>query len=103
MIRRPPRSTLFPYTTLFRSRPKDHASQLAPVLPDRHSPIRASGEVNQGVFLAAVPEPMVDKLTELLGGQVEQIAESITRTTGGSVVDDAAEERILQRDRKSGV
>src|SRR2546430_6463711 len=24
MIRRPPRSTLFPYTTLFRSRPHDH-------------------------------------------------------------------------------
>src|SRR3712207_8432171 len=26
MIRRPPRSTLFPYTTLFRSDPDDHAS-----------------------------------------------------------------------------
>src|SRR5687768_17908054 len=26
MIRRPPRSTLFPYTTLFRSRPVDQAS-----------------------------------------------------------------------------
>src|SRR2546426_2171075 len=26
MIRRPPRSTLFPYTTLFRSRIPDHAS-----------------------------------------------------------------------------
>src|SRR5256885_9382929 len=25
MIRRPPRSTLFPYTTLFRSRPRVHA------------------------------------------------------------------------------
>src|SRR2546430_8433535 len=25
MIRRPPRSTLFPYTTLFRSVPKDYA------------------------------------------------------------------------------
>src|SRR5256885_8203414 len=24
MIRRPPRSTLFPYTTLFRSRPRQH-------------------------------------------------------------------------------
>src|SRR3712207_8283108 len=32
MIRRPPRSTLFPYTTLFRSRPRrrrvDHAREL---------------------------------------------------------------------------
>src|SRR3712207_6858045 len=29
MIRRPPRSTLFPYTTLFRSRPVEHARSLA--------------------------------------------------------------------------
>src|SRR5256885_9986424 len=28
MIRRPPRSTLFPYTTLFRSRPDPHPSHL---------------------------------------------------------------------------
>src|SRR3712207_7692542 len=28
MIRRPPRSTLFPYTTLFRSQPLDPAHQL---------------------------------------------------------------------------
>src|SRR2546422_8248991 len=27
MIRRPPRSTLFPYTTLFRSRPPDPAAR----------------------------------------------------------------------------
>src|SRR3712207_7659830 len=34
MIRRPPRSTLFPYTTLFRSRLRDHQ---APFLgPARH-------------------------------------------------------------------
>src|SRR3712207_8775398 len=29
MIRRPPRSTLFPYTTLFRSRKASHASSIA--------------------------------------------------------------------------
>src|SRR5258708_11668529 len=34
MIRRPPRSTLFPYTTLFRSR----ASQIVPQLHDRIGP-----------------------------------------------------------------
>src|SRR3712207_9323780 len=37
MIRRPPRSTLFPYTTLFRSRPQpgeEHAVRVRlPVLP----------------------------------------------------------------------
>src|SRR2546426_5193415 len=34
MIRRPPRSTLFPYTTLFRSRP-DPAEPRAPAAPRR--------------------------------------------------------------------
>src|SRR5687768_18369100 len=34
MIRRPPRSTLFPYTTLFRSRETEHADgPIAPALP----------------------------------------------------------------------
>src|SRR2546430_7912596 len=33
MIRRPPRSTLFPYTTLFRSRPRQHLHTNRPVLP----------------------------------------------------------------------
>src|SRR2546421_6403647 len=39
MIRRPPRSTLFPYTTLFRSR--DHqqlADPVSPALPPPHRP-----------------------------------------------------------------
>src|SRR2546430_8608818 len=33
MIRRPPRSTLFPYTTLFRSRPDQRGHQV------RHQPV----------------------------------------------------------------
>src|SRR5256885_5719943 len=38
MIRRPPRSTLFPYTTLFRSRhhsPPGDGTRRRPALPDR--------------------------------------------------------------------
>src|SRR2546426_6009984 len=50
MIRRPPRSTLFPYTTLFRSQPViDNNTELLPpgdafiVYPDReHRTIRSS-------------------------------------------------------------
>src|SRR2546422_8289552 len=46
MIRRPPRSTLFPYTTLFRSvvsgRPAAHAGRLSPAdarnVPARNGP-----------------------------------------------------------------
>src|SRR2546429_5870362 len=33
MIRRPPRSTLFPYTTLFRSSPRDPAAHAAGKTP----------------------------------------------------------------------
>src|SRR5260370_24252929 len=45
MIRRPPRSTLFPYTTLFRSYPRDRSAQTDragahPRCPGRH-PARA--------------------------------------------------------------
>ncbi len=78
-------------------RPKDHSSELASVLPAKYSPIRASGDGNQSVYLAALPEPMVDKLIELLAGQFEQIVESITQTTDRGLVDDAAEERIRRR------
>src|SRR5689334_24497046 len=35
MIRRPPRSTLFPYTTLFRSRPAAHRG-ISPIPPAAH-------------------------------------------------------------------
>src|SRR6266568_6722136 len=49
MIRRPPRSTLFPYTTLFRSRPLRTENISAPVLfrlVDQHQPILLLDEVD---------------------------------------------------------
>src|SRR3989442_6998544 len=51
MIRRPPRSTLFPYTTLFRSDGRDVT--LASVLPGGvPALVRADGEVLLAVQLA---------------------------------------------------
>src|SRR2546425_9779719 len=41
MIRRPPRSTLFPYTTLFRSR--EHGAREAVDLDDQHTASRRLG------------------------------------------------------------
>src|SRR6202022_3573209 len=38
MIRRPPRSTLFPYTTLFRSLPQAHEADDRHGRPDQRSP-----------------------------------------------------------------
>src|SRR3712207_6884059 len=43
MIRRPPRSTLFPYTTLFRSRPDDERAD-RPRRPARRAPRRPALE-----------------------------------------------------------
>ena len=50
-------------------RPKDHMDRLAPTLPDQYSPIRATGDGNQGAYLAAIPADMSDALIELLGSQ----------------------------------
>src|SRR3989475_9970812 len=52
MIRRPPRSTLFPYTTLFRSR-WPHADGRRRVVPDR--PLGSSGEVGFSAGLRPAP------------------------------------------------
>src|SRR2546422_7062753 len=51
MIRRPPRSTLFPYTTLFRSRPPHEGR-------DQHPAGRGSGQVEAGDVL---PGPARDR------------------------------------------
>src|SRR2546427_1411306 len=50
MIRRPPRSTLFPYTTLFRSvalRPATPAEEVS-ILTNDISDLNTSGVLNQG-------------------------------------------------------
>src|SRR3712207_9359461 len=53
MIRRPPRSTLFPYTTLFRSaHTASHSEHLLPSLFVRESPTRPAAAALQGVTLA---------------------------------------------------
>src|SRR3712207_6900797 len=74
MIRRPPRSTLFPYTTLFRScaalsarigpkGPRLSACQLSPVPA---SPWRAGGTVAWGVSSALVVRPRSEEHTSEL-------------------------------------
>src|SRR5689334_24851966 len=44
MIRPPPRSTLFPYTTLFRSKPAAEKPAPAPALPPTRAPASAPAE-----------------------------------------------------------
>src|SRR5258708_13858958 len=52
MIRRPPRSTLFPYTTLFRSIIGNGGSSLSFNVPDA-SPVVTANVVGRGNFLGS--------------------------------------------------
>src|SRR2546430_11002113 len=60
MIRRPPRSTLFPYTTLFRSDPQRDLTRLGPLVE-----IRRGGADRRGAGLDAHDVPVDRKSTRL--------------------------------------
>src|SRR2546429_5911912 len=67
MIRRPPRSTLFPYTTLFRSTPGPGERLLPDLLPD------------DALVLLVEPGRMRDRVGEL-NDEEESLANSLTRS-----------------------
>src|SRR3712207_7681285 len=57
MIRRPPRSTLFPYTTLFRSySPSTIAAEIAGLVCAAEIARRNGDEVSAAVYLAAADD-----------------------------------------------
>src|SRR3989454_11084362 len=61
MIRRPPRSTLFPYTTLFRSRAtSDACSPHAPFETDPEQPLRLDGELHRQLLEDFLAEAVDD-------------------------------------------
>src|SRR3712207_7367909 len=67
MIRRPPRSTLFPYTTLFRSQPREHgvAGRMAVVVVVALEPVEVEEGEAPGDAVAAVLEGALQVLEEL--------------------------------------
>jgi hypothetical protein len=77
-------------------RPKAHMDTLAALLPETLSPIRSSGDGNQGVYLAAIPAAMAAELRRLLSGQVEQVEAKHKRT----VVVDQDQDPVARADRE---
>src|SRR5256885_3921933 len=58
MIRRPPRSTLFPYTTLFRSqRTAGAAASLGPRADEAHGALSLSAAGARGRAVPCAPDP----------------------------------------------
>src|SRR2546429_6516802 len=68
MIRRPPRSTLFPYTTLFRSREKQERSGDG----RGESPVEPGDAKGLGVEAAEHPGPEVTRKLGFLEGRSEE-------------------------------
>src|SRR3712207_8869513 len=62
MIRRPPRSTLFPYTTLFRSRP----------LQGREAGLPLAGERRRAAHVEDVPHPLEGPRHLPLAGRLDR-------------------------------
>src|SRR2546430_13699168 len=77
MIRRPPRSTLFPYTTLFRSRDFLYVTDLARAFYLAAKSERTNEIYNLG---AGSPQP-VNRLVELLGGEAVRLPRSEEHTS----------------------
>src|SRR3712207_6860158 len=80
MIRRPPRSTLFPYTTLFRSPWQSSHSHHSPPrtshLPSATSPIQPFGLGNPPVIIAPVV-PVKDRKSTRLNSSHANISYAV--------------------------
>ncbi len=77
--------------------PKDHVAELAGLLPENHSPLRASGDPNPAIYLASVPRKMAETVRRQVGVEIDRLVEEITQRAGSHFPDDIAEEALLQR------
>src|SRR3712207_8181860 len=70
MIRRPPRSTLFPYTTLFRSALEQIVAESA--VGDAGRAYRRQGHAQETVALRAHEGPLRHRLSGFVAGRSEE-------------------------------
>ncbi|HFF2080229.1 TPA: hypothetical protein ACGBGA_002830 [Pseudomonas aeruginosa] len=67
-------------------RPKEHISEIAPLLPERYSPLQQSGDGNQGFYLSNISDELGAVVLRLAGARAataRQIAERVTCKTSG--------------------
>src|SRR3712207_4462441 len=79
MIRRPPRSTLFPYTTLFRSLDRDLARRIEPRAPTPESRLRAVARLAEaGIDVGVNVMPVLPGITDGPDA-MEELVRSVAR------------------------
>jgi hypothetical protein len=57
-------------------RPADHMDRLGPLLPEKYSPLRASGAGLQAVYLTEVPAPMMSAIANLVGPELRALLDA---------------------------
>jgi hypothetical protein len=77
-------------------RPKDNIGKLAPVLPEKYSPLNASGNGSEAVYLAPVPEEMASVMIEIMGADYRATVAILEGTHDVESGEDVVAERQLQ-------
>ena len=68
-------------------RPADHMDKLRPVLPERYSPLSASGHGYQHVYLASIPRQMAVTLAHLMNPTVLRLVTATAVAEGANIID----------------
>lgn len=76
---------------------RPHMGALKPALPQKHSPLRATGACNPTVYLASISERMAGVLRRLLAGELEDIEAQIKAAVVSELADDWTESSIRRR------
>jgi hypothetical protein len=77
--------------------PKGHVGEISRLLPQKHSPLRNTGDANPGIYLASVPRKMAAAVRRLAGAEIDRLVEEIVQRAGSQFLDEIAEEELLQR------
>jgi hypothetical protein len=77
------------------TKPKDHMTILAPLLPGKYAPLQRDGNGLQGVYLAALSEQFATAIIDLLHGQVERMIVSLGGSAKEDFLDEIAEKNLL--------
>jgi putative restriction endonuclease len=77
-------------------RPKDHMALLGPLLPAKYSPLQATGDGNQVVYLTELPQDLALALGRLVGSEFSRVS-SLAAGVTPDEEDELAETALLER------